>query len=69
MLVYCDIYNLTLQMVLLQVTYNVSDAAGNAATEVTRTVNVVADPCPGSNGLIPLMYRWYCTRCCMLVSC
>ena len=28
------------------VTYNVSDAAGNAATEVTRTVNVVADPCP-----------------------
>jgi phage-related protein len=28
------------------ITYNVSDAAGNPATEVTRTVNVVADPCP-----------------------
>lgn len=26
-----------------QLTYNVSDAAGNAATEVTRTVNVVSD--------------------------
>ena len=25
------------------VTYNVSDAAGNAATQVTRTVNVTAD--------------------------
>ncbi|MCA0152317.1 immunoglobulin-like domain-containing protein [Winogradskyella vincentii] len=28
------------------VTYNVSDAAGNAATEVTRTVNVIADTTP-----------------------
>lgn len=31
------------------VTYNVSDAAGNAATEVTRTVNVSADPCANAN--------------------
>ncbi|WP_422106728.1 immunoglobulin-like domain-containing protein [Winogradskyella sp.] len=29
-----------------QVTYNVSDAAGNAATEVVRTVNVSADTTP-----------------------
>ncbi len=28
------------------VTYNVSDAAGNAANEVTRTVNVIADTTP-----------------------
>ncbi len=28
------------------VTYNVSDAAGNAAVEVTRTVNVIADTTP-----------------------
>ena len=28
------------------VTYNVSDTAGNAATEVTRTVNVTADATP-----------------------
>ena len=28
------------------ITYNVSDAAGNAATEVTRTVNVVTAPAP-----------------------
>ena len=28
------------------VTYNVSDAAGNAATEVTRTVNVIPDTTP-----------------------
>ena len=33
------------------VTYNVSDAAMNAATEVTRTVNVneVVDPCANAN--------------------
>ena len=33
------------------VTYNVSDAAGNTATEVTRTVNVneVVDPCANAN--------------------
>ena len=33
------------------ITYNVSDAAGNTATEVTRTVNVneVVDPCANAN--------------------
>ena len=33
------------------VTYNVSDAAGNAAAEATRTVNVneVVDPCANAN--------------------
>ena len=35
------------------VTYNVSDAAGNAATEVTRTVSVVAGAAPTGSIIFP----------------
>jgi outer membrane protein OmpA-like peptidoglycan-associated protein len=40
----------TMQVGSYTVTYNVSDAAGNSATQVTRTVNVTFDSAPDSDG-------------------